>query len=474
MAIKFNPFTGKLDFTGGATSPLYVLKTGDTMTGKLNLPASTTSNSSLNIPYGVDPTSPNLGDIWTTSTGIRIRRGTSGSPETTTVAVLERNTFIGPQTITAAATSWSVLDVTNTQASGTPSVAATFTATGTAPAVTITQNGNGGGLKIVNPTGTGESLRVEDESPESTPFVVSATGKVGIGVSPDASVCLSLDSTGVKFSDGSIQTTAPTGATPTNIQVFTTPGGTWTKPLGAKKIRVELVGGGGGGGSGRKGALGTNRYGGGGGGAAAVTVYEIDAASIISPVTVLVGAGGPGGASITTNDTNGALGASFGGTTSFGLLRAAGGNKGNGGTTTTGTAGSLQGIGVFVGGAGGAGSSGGGTLANSGAYTGGGGGGAGLTAAELNATGGTGGAATSYNQVGAAGGTSPTPHNLLATIGLGGGGGNSNNAGNGGAGGAGGLYGGGGGGGAGATNDVGNSGAGGAGGDGIAIITTYF
>jgi hypothetical protein len=61
-------------------------------------------------------------------------------------------------------------------------------------------------FKIVQ-LGTAEAFRVEDESPESTPFTISASGKVGVGVASDASVCLSLDSTGVKFSDGSIQTT---------------------------------------------------------------------------------------------------------------------------------------------------------------------------------------------------------------------------------------------------------------------------
>jgi len=76
------------------------------------------------------------------------------------------------------------------------------------PALTVTQNGNGGGLKIVNPIGSGESLRIEDESPETSPFVVSASGKVGIGTTPDASVGLKVDSTGIKFGDGTIQRTA--------------------------------------------------------------------------------------------------------------------------------------------------------------------------------------------------------------------------------------------------------------------------
>ena len=60
--------------------------------------------------------------------------------------------------------------------------------------------------------GTGEAFRVEDEtSPDSTAFVVSNSGRVGIGVSPDANVGLSVSSSGIKFSDGSIQASSATG-----------------------------------------------------------------------------------------------------------------------------------------------------------------------------------------------------------------------------------------------------------------------
>ena len=61
----------------------------------------------------------------------------------------------------------------------------------------------------VTQLGTGESFRVEDSTnPDSTAFVISSTGRVGIGTTPDSSVGLKLDSTGLKFNDGTIQTTA--------------------------------------------------------------------------------------------------------------------------------------------------------------------------------------------------------------------------------------------------------------------------
>jgi hypothetical protein len=64
----------------------------------------------------------------------------------------------------------------------------------------------------VTQKGTGEALRVEDDTtPDATAFVVSNAGKVGIGVTPDAAVALSVDTSGVKFGDGTIQTTAATG-----------------------------------------------------------------------------------------------------------------------------------------------------------------------------------------------------------------------------------------------------------------------
>lgn len=46
--------------------------------------------------------------------------------------------------------------------------------------VTITNSGDGGGLMVEN-TGTGTSLRVNDETADATPFVIDATGRVGVG-----------------------------------------------------------------------------------------------------------------------------------------------------------------------------------------------------------------------------------------------------------------------------------------------------
>lgn len=55
---------------------------------------------------------------------------------------------------------------------------------------------------LINNLGTGDCLRVEDStSPDATPFVINNAGRVGIGVEPDATVALKVDSTGIKFNN---------------------------------------------------------------------------------------------------------------------------------------------------------------------------------------------------------------------------------------------------------------------------------
>jgi len=177
--------TGAIGATG-ATGPAadtstFVQKSGDTMTGKLNLPASTTSSAGLNLGNGVSPTTTIAGDVFSSGNNIFFK-GQTGGPYIFAYKN-DTNTFLVPQIIS------------------------TVSPTGdTAPALRITQAGGG------------EALRVEDQTtPDATAFVVSTSGRVGVGVSPDATVSLSVDTTGIKFGDGTIQTTATiagaTGAT---------------------------------------------------------------------------------------------------------------------------------------------------------------------------------------------------------------------------------------------------------------------
>jgi len=192
MSFKFNPFTGNLDISGISGGPQYVLKSGDTMTGKLNLPASTLSSVPLNLGNGVSPTTTVAGDVFASGNNIFFK-GQTGGPYIFAYKN-DTNTFLVPQIIS------------------------TVSPTGdSAPALRITQAGGG------------EALRVEDQTtPDATAFIVSTSGRVGIGTAPDATVGLKLDSTGVKFNDGTIQTTAAITTTAIRGQVSKMTSGTIT------------------------------------------------------------------------------------------------------------------------------------------------------------------------------------------------------------------------------------------------------
>lgn len=93
--------------------------------------------------------------------------------------------------------------------------------------------------------------------------------------------------------------------------------GTWTKPLDPTltTARIFLVASGGGGGSGAR--HGTGGGGGGGGCGGAVATFELPLSELPPTLTVTIGAGGLGAASVTTDDTLGIAGGD-GGTTIIG------------------------------------------------------------------------------------------------------------------------------------------------------------
>jgi hypothetical protein len=284
-------------------------------------------------------------------------------------------------------------------------------------------------------------------------------------------------------------------STSAQVDYFTT-NGTWTMPPGAKIIQVLLIGGGGGGGTGRRGAATTNRYGGGGGQGGFLSMGTYPADIMPETVDVTVGAGGPGYAGVTTDNTDGSLG-DDGFETRFGtFLVAGGGAAGDGGKVTSTAMTANTGRGQFAGGtgagtgkgfpstyAGGGGGSGGhidsGAAYGSQGWLGAGCGSVPSTYINDNRDGlGTAGAAPGIasNVVGNAVKGADSPLGVPGSGSPGGAGGNDSTTPYGAAGGSGAdgcLYGGGGGGGGGSHNGY-PSGASGAGGNGIAMVTTYF
>lgn len=301
------------------------------------------------------------------------------------------------------------------------------------------------------------------------------------------------------------------GGSGADVQVFTTPGtATWTKPAGKTMALVKIWSGGNGGGSGSRLPSTQARSGGAGGTAGGFIQMFVPLSTLASTVTVTVGSGGAGGASVTTDSTNGNQGG-IGTPSIFGTFTASqSSTAANGGTSAAVTApnyspNTFNLLGNFLPnlsqvGGGGNGSTTTGAAPALSAFdrymfdlpTGGGGGGGNLANNQISGAGGAGGgrlaavSGASGFTTAVAGGSGATgvPTLLLPTTGTsgvasyfggtGGGGGGYRSAANGGstAGAAGAQPGGGGGGGAASDNGT-PSGAGGAGGAGMVVVISF-
>lgn len=276
--------------------------------------------------------------------------------------------------------------------------------------------------------------------------------------------------------------------------------GTYTKPAGLKAAFIVAIGGGGGAGSGRRGATSTTRAGGGGGAGGTFVSLLVPASGLVATVAVTVGAGGVGGAAVTSDSTNGANGTNGGDSLFGGIVLAKGGLFGSGGNTSSGTPGAASGastsspmFGPYAlnGSAGGAGAQGSGNSANTG-FTGnigapGGGGGGGINGSNTAATSGGNGGGVYQNGTLISGPTSAGVFNgsnnqsvflhqsqtLTSGYGLGTGGAGGFPSSGKYDGGNGGNYGAGGGGGAASLNGT-NSGKGGDGGGGLCVVMNIF
>ena len=172
-----------------------------TGTVKLSINTSLSTAAGLSLaPLAVAPTAPTAGDIWVRGNILEFA-GTGST--VATPGSNQNNTYTGVQTfsnrVTVTATSGSALTVT--QGGG-----------GTNTGAIVTGSTNSGvPLMRVTQTGAGDALVVEDSAnPDSTPFTVNAAGRVGIGLSvaTTETAALTVDAGGIKFADGTLQTTA--------------------------------------------------------------------------------------------------------------------------------------------------------------------------------------------------------------------------------------------------------------------------
>ena len=136
---------------------------GDTFTGKVTMAAPNASRAGLNLGVGTGPSTSVAGDIWiATNINYKDIAGTQKAVANTNTA----NTFSQPQIIQSPITA-------------------------TTAALRVTQ------------LGTGNAIEVEDSTtPDATKFVVDQFGKVGVGTAPDATACIKVDFTGIKFWTG--------------------------------------------------------------------------------------------------------------------------------------------------------------------------------------------------------------------------------------------------------------------------------
>lgn len=147
-------------------------------------------------------------------------------------------------------------------------------------------------------------------SATTTPNIAMTAGEL---TSLDASVTITYDYPNIDLS-------ASGGGSGVIITKYDTPGSfTWSKNVNTKSVTIMMWSGGSGGGSGARYAIGQSPSGGSGAVGPGCLLYDCLGENFASSETVVVGAGGLGGAAITTDDTDGNNGQS-GGTSKVGNI----------------------------------------------------------------------------------------------------------------------------------------------------------
>lgn len=159
------------------TDPTALKLTGGTLSGKLNA-LTTATSAGVNLGHWTaNPSTMVAGDIW----------------------IVDRLNFTNRLGNTVGV-------VTTNQVS-------TIATSASTPILQVDQTGSGGGLLVrststtatgsafrIENRGTGNSFVVEDTTtPDGSAFTIDQHGKVGIGIAPNATACLGLDSSGLQF-----------------------------------------------------------------------------------------------------------------------------------------------------------------------------------------------------------------------------------------------------------------------------------
>jgi hypothetical protein len=217
-----------------------IAKAGDTMTGKLSLTAAA-ATAPLNLGANINPT-PTGGDVWLALNNALTWRGNNGAtyPVASTVAI---NSFVAAQGISAS-TAGAVLGVTQTTGAGT-CIVATQSATGTGSGISVDLNNTSSTATAVRITnlGTGDCLKVEDSAtPDATPFAISATGRVGVGVAADASAAINIDSGGIKLNNAgaTLSATISVGSNSPEGVVTANPGSLYLNLVGGAGVTLYV------------------------------------------------------------------------------------------------------------------------------------------------------------------------------------------------------------------------------------------
>ena len=216
-------------------TPAQVGAIATTGTVKLSINTALTTSAALSLtPLAVAPAAPTAGDIWISGNQLQFQ---GASLSITVPGTSSNNTMTGTNAfanrITVGAGSGNALTVNANNAVSSAAIVTGATNSGV-PLMRVTQ------------TGAGDALVVEDSTnPDSTAFSVNAVGRVGIGVSvaTTETAALTVDAGGIKFADGTLQTTAIGALTTAGLASLSSPAftGTPTAPTASAGTNTTQI-----------------------------------------------------------------------------------------------------------------------------------------------------------------------------------------------------------------------------------------